>query len=55
MDYSSTLQSICEGNGPTETTIFETSLVTALSIHVGVRIYGNGAILSVFEKIGIHT
>ena len=39
MVYSSTLQSICDGNGPTETTVFETSLVTALSIHVGVRIY----------------
>ena len=39
MVYSSTLQSICDGDGPTETTVFETSLVTALSIHVGVRIY----------------
>ena len=39
MVYSSTLQSICDGDGPTETTVFETLLVTALSIHVGVRIY----------------
>ena len=49
------LQSICKGNGPTETTVFETSLVTALSIMQVSGYIENGAILSVFIKVRIQT